>query len=267
MLLGPLRHSIPPPPLHKNEHIKGSNLKWAYDVLTFMPNYGLKTKRWRWDLSPPLFSLPCFFYTLKVGEERGEKKKKKKDQSQLRGAEVIGSASQAPAVTVEWIALSASKGGWWGKGKTLDCLYSLTKWAWTGALIRLVWTETWQQTLTVHHWKGGGKGKINRGREKENARREKKTRTQSVKGIHDYYPNETDVIKDSEELHNYATAARWQGLWREIKTSCWGTFHLRHYLMNHHEGGPSENNWQQITGSMWNIGHIATVHATLLPYL
>lgn len=75
-----------------------------------MPNYGLKTKRWRWDLSQPLFSLPWFFlYYLKVGEGRGKKKKKKNDQSQLRGAEVIGSASQAPAVTVEWIALNVPK--------------------------------------------------------------------------------------------------------------------------------------------------------------
>lgn len=74
-----------------------------------MPNYGLKTKRWRWDLSQPVFSLLCFFHTLKVGEGRGEEKKN--DQSQLRGAEVIGSASQAPAVTVEWIALNVPKGG------------------------------------------------------------------------------------------------------------------------------------------------------------
>lgn len=51
-----------------------------------------------------------FFYTLKVGEGRGEEKKK--DQSQLRGAKVIGSASQAPAVTVEWIALNVPKGRW-----------------------------------------------------------------------------------------------------------------------------------------------------------
>lgn len=50
-----------------------------------------------------------FLYYLKAGEGRGEEGKKK-DQSQLRGAEVIGSASRAPAVTVEWIALNAPKG-------------------------------------------------------------------------------------------------------------------------------------------------------------
>lgn len=61
------------PPLRKNGHIKGSNLKWAYDVLTFMPNYGLKTKRWRWDLSQPLLSLPCFFIQFKrLGREEGK---------------------------------------------------------------------------------------------------------------------------------------------------------------------------------------------------
>lgn len=35
------------PPLSENEHIRGSNPKWAYNVLTFMPNYELKTKRWQ----------------------------------------------------------------------------------------------------------------------------------------------------------------------------------------------------------------------------
>lgn len=149
MLLGPLRHSIPPPPLHKNEHIKGSNLKGAYNVLTFMPNYGLKTKGWDAETFLNPFLVYCVFYTIKkAGEGRGEGKKKIKDQSQLRGAKVIGSASQAPAVTVEWIALNAQKRG--GKRKTLAFMYSLTKWTWTRALIRLVWTETWQQTLIVH---------------------------------------------------------------------------------------------------------------------
>lgn len=148
MLLGPLRYSIPPPPLHKNEHIKGSNLKWAYNVLTFMPNYGLKTKRWRWDLSQPLFSLPCFFYTLKVGEGRGEKKKRSISTPRGRGNWFCIASSCSDS----WMnCFEYAERGVGGKGKTLGFLYSLTKWAWTGALIRLVWTETWQQTLTVHH--------------------------------------------------------------------------------------------------------------------
>ena len=45
-------------------------------------------------------------------------------------------------------------------------------------------------------------------------------RTESAEGICDYYPNETDVIRDSEELHNYANAVRRHGLRREIKTNC-----------------------------------------------
>ena len=43
----------------------------------------------------------------------------------------------------------------------------------------------------------GKKGRIKRGREGAG---KKKTRTQSVKGSRDYYPNETDVIRDSEEI-------------------------------------------------------------------
>ncbi len=65
-------------------------------------------------LNPYLVYRGFFLYYLKVGEGRAEKKK---DQSQLRGAKVIGSASQAPAVTVEWIALNAPKGGWGVKEK------------------------------------------------------------------------------------------------------------------------------------------------------
>lgn len=47
----------------------------------------------------PYLVYHVFLYYLKVGEGRGEGEKN--DQSQLRGAEVIGSASRAPAVTVE----------------------------------------------------------------------------------------------------------------------------------------------------------------------
>lgn len=61
----------------------------------------------------PYLVYHVFLYYLKVGGGN----KKKKDQSQLQGAEVIGSASQAPAVTVEWIALNAPKGGWRVKEK------------------------------------------------------------------------------------------------------------------------------------------------------
>lgn len=56
----------------------------------------------------PYLVYHIFLYYLKGGG----KGKKKPNQSLLRGAEVIGSASQAPAVTVEWIALNALKGRW-----------------------------------------------------------------------------------------------------------------------------------------------------------
>lgn len=54
----------------------------------------------------PYLVYHVFSYSLKGlgGTERGggeEGRGKKDDQSQLRGAEVIGSASRAPAVTVE----------------------------------------------------------------------------------------------------------------------------------------------------------------------
>lgn len=154
MLLGPLCHSIPPPPLRKNGHIKGRNLKWAYDVLTFMPNYGLKTKRWRWDLSQPLLSLPCFFIQFKrLGREEGkERGKKRRSISTQRGRGnwfcFASSCSDSWMNCFECAKREVCvcvRGG--VQRKTLGFMYSLTKWAWTGALIRLVWTETWQQTL------------------------------------------------------------------------------------------------------------------------
>lgn len=50
----------------------------------------------------PYLVYHVFSYNLKGwGGRRGKKGEKKDDQSQLRGAEVIGSASRAPAVTVE----------------------------------------------------------------------------------------------------------------------------------------------------------------------
>lgn len=46
------------------------------------------------------------------------------------------------------------------------------------------------------------KGKIKRGRKsrRREGKKGKKTRMQRVKGMRDYYPNETDVIRDSEEI-------------------------------------------------------------------
>lgn len=58
----------------------------------------------------PYLVYRVFVYYLGGKEGGGEK-----DQSQLRGAEVIGSAWQTPAVTVEWIALNVPKGRW-GEG-------------------------------------------------------------------------------------------------------------------------------------------------------
>lgn len=57
-------------------------------------------------LNPYVVYHVFFFIQFKrFGRDEGDvgrkEKKKKNDQSQLRGAEVIGSASRAPAVTVE----------------------------------------------------------------------------------------------------------------------------------------------------------------------
>lgn len=52
-------------------------------------------------LNPYLVYHVFFIQFKRLGREEGKGRGKKDDQSQLRGAEVIGSASRAPAVTVE----------------------------------------------------------------------------------------------------------------------------------------------------------------------
>lgn len=140
----------------------------------------------------PYLVYHVFLYFKGWGGKKREKKKR--SISTLRGRGnwfcIASSCSDSWMNCFEY-----AERGVGGKGKTLGFLYSLTKWSWTGALIRLVWTETWQQTLTVHHQKEKKKNKL-----KEREKRGEKTRTQSVKGIRDYYPNETDVIRDSEEI-------------------------------------------------------------------
>lgn len=117
----------------------------------------------------------------------------------------------------------------------------------------------WNLTANSHSTSPKGK-KENKLKERE--RRGEKTRTQSVKGIRDYYPNETDVIRDSEEIAQLCQCRETRGLWGEIKTNCWGTstFLLRNYLMKHYSMPRSK--WKQLTANhhitVWSISHVAT---------
>lgn len=83
--------------------------------------------------------------------------------------------------------------------KTLCFMYSLTKWAWTGALIRLVWSETWRQNLWTHQ------------KERKKLKLCVCVRAWIISSC-DYYPKETDVIRDSEEIAQLLyvnVATRW----------------------------------------------------------
>lgn len=96
-------------------------------------------------------------------------------------------------------------------------MYSLTKWAWTGALIRLVWTETWQQTLKSRlNLRKKKKEKNNYASERGDRGEKKKKKTLwGVKRSRYYYSNKTRC--DGNRSHNYANAVQRLGLWWEIR--------------------------------------------------
>lgn len=116
--------------------------------------------------------------------------------------------------------------------KTLCFMYSLTKWAWTGALIRLVWSETWQQPLWTRQKE---KGKIKRWGEVE----EEEVGAWGVKQSCDYYPNKTDVIRDSEEIAQLCQCCKTPRLWWEIKSNCWVPLPLYPQLMGKNSFHPA----------------------------